>query len=302
MYIKGIVDENVLAEVDRRLSNIKAGNIIDSAYLKFYLKEKQVSLFPLIYDTERPDTCAANLFEGRVVIICDGSPFALIAPTTFLHSIHSIEDYYEKAVPASFFRLIRFVSFWLAVFIPGVYLTLILFHSELLPLNFLFTVAGQRVDVPLPGFAEIILMALAFDFLREAGIRMPSALGSSLSFVGAIIIGQAAVAAGIVSAIVVIVVTVTGIASLTLTDYDLNLSVTILRYVFLILAAFLGLFGISIGAIVLFAHLVSLRSFGVPYFIPFAPINWGGFKDSFIRMPLGTLLKSKKDPSKKNPY
>jgi spore germination protein KA len=266
------------------------------------LREKQISLFPLIYDSERPDTCAANLFEGRVVIICDGSPFALIAPTTLLHSIHSIEDYYEKSIPASFFRLIRFVSFWLAVFVPGVYLTLVLFHSELLPLNFLFTVAGQRVDVPFPGFAEIIIMAVAFDFLREAGIRMPSALGASLSFVGAIIIGQAAVQAGLVSAIIVIVVTVTGIASLTLTDYDLNLTVTILRYVFIFLAAFLGLFGISIGAIILFAHLVSLRSFGVPYFIPFAPINWSGFKDSFIRVPLGSLLKTKKDPSNKTPY
>lgn len=301
MYIKGLAEEKLIREVENRVQKIEADNLVTVNYLKYYLREKQFSIFPLIYDTERPDDAAACLYEGKVIILMDGSPFILVAPNFFINSMVSMDDFHHLSYSATFFRTIRISAFYIATFLPGIYLALIMYHFELLPVNFLFSVAGQRVDVPLPAFVEVLLMSFAFDFLRESGARMPNALGSTLSFVGAIIIGQAAVQAGLISAIIVIVTAITGMAGLILADYDLNIAVTILRYGFILLGGIFGIFGMILGSIMLMTHLVSLRSFGVAYYAPFAPFSFQGLKDTIYRAPLGKLAKTKKSITEKYP-
>lgn len=301
LYIKGIAEEKLVKEVERRIEKIQADSLVTINYLKYYLREKQFSIFPLIYDTERPDDVSACLFEGKVAIMMDGSPFILVVPNLFVNNMASMDDFHHHSYSATFFRLIRFISFYISILLPGLYLAIVMYHSELFPISFLFSVAGQRVDVPLPAFLEVIVMSLAFDFLRESGARMPNALGSTLSFVGAIIIGQAAVQAGIISAIMVIVIAITGMAGLIIPDYDLNIAVTILRYGFIVLGGIFGLFGMVLGIIMLLTHLVSLRSFGVAYYAPFAPFNLKGLKDTFFRAPIGQIFKSKKSITEKYP-
>ncbi len=301
MYIKGLAEDKLVKEVESRIKKIETDSIVTINYMKYFLREKQFSIFPLIYDTERPDDASACLFEGKVLVLIDGSPFILVAPNFFINSMVSMDDFHNPSYAATFFRTIRLIAFYLSILLPGIYLAIIMYHSELFPIFFLFSVAGQRVDVPFPAFVEVLIMSLAFDFLRESGARMPSALGSTLSFVGAIIIGQAAVQAGLISAIIVIVISITGVAGLIIADYDLNIAVTVLRYVFIILGGLFGLFGMVLGIIVLLTHLVSLRSFGVAYFAPFAPFKAAGLKDTFFRAPIGKLFKTKKSITEKYP-
>jgi spore germination protein KA len=216
--------------------------------------------------------------------------------------MHSIEDYYMKGIIATFFRSVRFLALLISLFLPAVYLSLIYFHSELLPLNLLLNIAGQRQDVPFPGYIEILIMMLFFDLLRESGTRMPSTLGSSLSFLGAIVIGESAVAAGLFSSIIVIIITITAICSLALPDYNLNLVVTILRYIFVITAIIGGFFGLTIATIALVTHLASLRSFGISYLSPFTPFCASGMKDSLLRAQIKKIFKRKKNISTEFPH
>ncbi|NLD26696.1 MAG: spore germination protein, partial [Acholeplasmataceae bacterium] len=240
LYIKGLVDENILKEVIRRLKSTNMPEIVDSGYVENALREKQLSIFPKIYYTERPDSTVANLFEGRVAIFIDSSPDILIAPALFTQFLHSSEDFHQKAIIASFFRLLRFFGFSLSLFLPGLYIIFIVHQSELVPFKLLFGVAGQRILTPLPAYLELFLVMIAFDLLREAGTRMPTALGATLSFVGAIIIGQSSVEAGLISPIIVIVVTVTGIGTMLIPNYKLNITVTVIKYLFTIIATFFG--------------------------------------------------------------
>jgi spore germination protein KA len=289
VYIKGLVDENILKEVIRRIKASDMPEIVDSGYIENALKEKQFSIFPKIYYTERPDSTAANLFEGRVAILVDSSPDILIAPALFTQFLHSSEDFHQKAIIASFFRLLRFFGFILSLFLPGIYIILIVHQSELVPFKLLFSIAGQRILTPLPAYLELFLVLIAFDLLREAGTRMPTSLGATLSFVGAIIIGQSSVEAGLISPIIVIIATVTGIGTMMIPNYKLNITVTVIKYLFTIIATFFGFLGFTLSLIVLIVHLCSLRSFGIDYFNPFGPLSKSGMKDALIRAPLDTL-------------
>jgi len=297
LYIKGTASEQVIQEIEKRINENRLKNILDTAYLINIIKEKQNSIFPTIYETERPDIAAANLFEGRVVLLVDGTPFAIIVPTFLIQSIQSVEDYYQKSIIATFFRFIRFLAFWLAIYFPALYICLINFHSELLPMHLLFNIIGQRLEVPFPSFLEILLMLIGFDLLREAGTRMPAPLGSALSFLGAIIIGEAAVSAGLFSSIVVIVVTITGICTLALPGFSLNLTITVLRYFMLIAATIGGLWSLSLASICLITHLASLRSFGSPYLSPISPFSLSGMKDAIMRFPISKLFYRNKNVS-----
>ncbi|MDC3415869.1 spore germination protein [Aquibacillus salsiterrae] len=294
LYMNGIVNQKILDEVKTRLKRVQVDGIFEGGSLEELIQDETFTPFPTIYNTERPDSAASNLLEGRVVIIIDGTPFALVAPALFVQFLQSSEDYYQRADMASFLRLLRFVAFMLALLIPSSYIAVTTFHQDMLPTTLLVSLAAQREGVPFPAFIEALLMEIVFEILREAGVRMPRAIGSAISIVGALVLGQAAVDAGIVSNVMVIVVSITAISSFVIPEYNLAIAVRLLRFFFMLLAASFGMFGIIIGLIMMVIHLTSLRSFGVPYLSPMAPFNKEGQKDSLIRLPQWALFSRPK--------
>lgn len=289
LYMKGIANEKVLKEVRSRLNRIKIDGVFEGGTLEELIQDETFTPFPTIFNTERPDAAASNLLEGRIVIIIDGTPFALIAPALFVQFLQSSEDYYQRSDMATFIRLLRYFAFMLALLVPSAYIAVTTFHQEMLPTTLLVSLAAQREGVPFPAFVEAIFMEITFEILREAGLRMPRAIGSAISIVGALVLGQAAVEAGIVSSSMVIVVSLTAISSFVIPEYNLAIAVRLLRFIFMILAATFGLIGIILGLVVMIIHLSSLRSFGIPYLSPMAPYNKAGQKDSLIRLPQWAL-------------
>jgi len=290
MYINGVAEQNVVDEVCKRIGRIDTDGIMESANIEEFIQDSQFTLFPTVFNTERPDTVAAGLLEGRVAILVDGTPFVLMVPALFTQFFQSSEDYYQRTIMASLIRLLRFVAFGVSVLVPALYISLITFHHEIIPPALLISLAAQREGVPFPAFVEAIIMEITFEILREAGLRMPRAIGSAMSIVGAFVIGTAAVEAGFISAAMVIVVSITAISSFVSPSYDIAIAGRILRFIFMALAASFGLYGILIAFIALVLHLCSLNSFGVPYMSPLAPLNPVGLKDSIIRFPIWDLL------------
>lgn len=285
MYINGIVNEKVVEEVRKRLDKINIDGILESGYIEELIQDETYSPFPTINNSERPDSVAAALLEGRVAILVDGTPFVLIVPTLFMSFFQTAEDYYQRADISTLLRIIRFISLFIAMVGPALYIGITTFHQELLPTQLLISLAAQREGVPFPAFIEALLMEVTFEILREAGIRMPRPIGQAVSIVGTLVIGQAAVEAGIVSASMVIVVAITAISSFVITGYSMAISVRMLRFAIMGLAAAFGVFGIVVGLIALVLHLCSLRSFGVPYMSPFAPFIPDDHKDTIFRLP-----------------
>ena len=285
MYIQGIANDKVVEEVRRRLKQIKADSILESGYIEQFIEDKTFTLFPTVYHTERPDIVAANLLEGRIAIFVDGTPFVLVVPALFIQFFHAVEDYYYRFDIASALRFLRVLIFFLSLVAPSAYVAATTFHQELIPTELLISLSAQREGVPLPAFLEVLLMEIVFEIIREAGLRMPRAVGQALSIVGAIVLGQAAVEAGLISAAVVIVVAVTGITNFVVPVYSFGMSQRLLRFTFILLAGFMGLFGVLCGALFLLAHLVSLKSFGVPYLTPLAPASKDDWRDVLIRAP-----------------
>lgn len=282
VYINDIVNEKILNEVRLRLDRIDIDGILESGYIEELIQDSPYSLFNTVFNTERPDVVAAELLEGRIAILVDGTPFVLLVPALFIQFFQSPEDYYEKNFIGSLTRLLRFLTFGISLLTPALFIAITTFHQSMLPPALLISLAGQREGVPFPAFVEAIIMAVVFEILREASIRMPRAIGSAISIVGAFVIGTAAVEAGIVSAMMVIVISITAIANFASPSYEMAITVRILRFGFMGLAASFGLFGITIGLIALILHLCSLRSFGVPYMSPIAPFNVSDQKDTFI--------------------
>lgn len=285
MYMKGIANDKLVQEVRDRLNRIDVGSIFESGYIEESIQDETFSPFPTIFNSERPDVIAAALAEGRVAILVDGTPIALIIPTLFSSFLQAPEDYYQRADISSFVRLLRYLGILVSLFGPSMYVAFTTFHQELLPTQLLISLAAQREQVPFPAFIEALLMELTFEILREASIRMPRNIGAAISIVGTLVIGQAAVQAGIVSAAMVIVVSFTAISSFILPSYNMSIAFRLLRFPYMALAASFGLFGIIAGVIVLVLHLCSLRSFGIPYMAPFAPLIPADNKDSIIRLP-----------------
>ncbi len=242
-------------------------------------------------NSERPDKIAADLLEGRVVIVCDGSPYVVAAPVLFSDFLQASYDYYENFYVASLMRIVRYIALFFTLLVPAVYTSLITFHQEIIPTSLLISIAAQREGVPFPAILEVLLMELTFEILREAGIRMPRAIGSAISIVGALVLGQAAVEAGLVAAATVIVVALTAISSFAITNYAMSNAVRLLRFLFILLAGMLGLYGLSMGLIILLLHLCKLKSASVPYLTPVAPLLKGGHKDTLVRSPLLSLVK-----------
>jgi len=285
MYIKGIVNDKVVEEVRTRLDQIDIDGILESGYIEEMIQDDVYTPFPTVYNTERPDVIAAELLEGKVAILVDGTPFVLVVPALFVSFVHAAEDYYHRADISSLIRILRYIGIFIALFFPSLYVAITTFHQEMLPTQLLVSLASQREGVPFPAFFEAIMMEVTFEILREAGIRMPRTIGPAVSIVGTLVIGQAAVNAGIISAAMVIVVSITAISSFVFPSYSLSNSIRILRFPFIILAATFGLFGVIIGTIATLLHLCSLRSFGVPYMSPFAPMILPDQKDAILRLP-----------------
>ncbi|WP_219834159.1 spore germination protein [Paenibacillus sp. R14(2021)] len=285
MYIKGIADEGVLEELRSRLDRIDIDGILESGYIEEEIQDKVRTPFPTIYNSERPDTIAAGLLEGRIAIVVDGTPFVLLIPALFVQFFQSPDDYYQRADISTLIRLLRYLAFFIALLAPAMYIAISTFHLEMLPTNLIISIAAQREGVPFPAFIEALLMELTYEILREAGVRIPRTIGQAVSIVGTLVIGQAAVAAGVVSAAMVIVVSITAISSYVIPENGLSRAVRMLRFCIMFLAASFGLLGIWLGLMAVLLHLTTLRSFGVPYMSPFGPFVAADVKDSIFRLP-----------------
>ncbi|REE91598.1 spore germination protein KA [Paenibacillus taihuensis] len=285
VYLEGIVDELVLSQVKERIARIRTTAILESGYIEEMIEDVSFSPFPQMQVTERPDIVSANLFEGKVAVLTDGTPNALIVPMTFWTTFQSAEDYYERFIFASLMRWTRLILFAISLYLPSLFVAITTFHSQLMPTNFLFSLTAAREGVPFPSVIEALLIEFMFEGLREAGIRLPKATGSAVSIVGALVIGQAAVQAGIVSAPMVIVVSMTGIASFAIPRYNMSIAFRILKFPMLILSGMFGLYGVTMGTIALLVHLARLETFGVPYLSPVSPLRPEGIKEVFIRPP-----------------
>ncbi len=283
-YIKGIVKPGLVEELKKRLERIDTDAIFESGYIEAYIEDAPRSIFSTVGNSERPDTIAAKLMEGRAAVFVDGTPFVLTVPLLFVENFITAEDYYLRPYFASYVRFLRFICYFISVMTPAIYVALTTFHQELIPTQLLFTMAAGLNGVPFPALLEAGLMVVAFDILREAGIRLPIAIGSAVSIVGALVIGQASVSAGLVGPFMVIIIATTAITNFVVSG--LNESITILRYVFLIMGGLLGGFGIMMTLLAVLLHMITLRSFGTPFLSPFAPLTPKDLKDSFIRMPL----------------
>ncbi len=286
MYIHGIAKKDIVDEVRRRLNKVKIDGILDSGSLEELIRDDRYSIFPGLLNSEKPDSVTANLLEGRVAIFVDGSAYVLTAPALFVEFLQVSEDYYHHFIISTFIRIIRYIATFLTLFVPAVYISLITFHQEMIPTPLLISIAAQREGVPFPAFIEAVLMEAVFEILREAGIRMPRVIGPAISIVGALVLGQAAVEAGIISAFMVIVVSITAISSFAIPNYSLANAVRIIRFAFMILAGLFGLYGIFMGTITLILHLCKLKTMGVPYMMPIAPKTRYGTKDTILRYPL----------------
>ncbi|MCR3917929.1 MULTISPECIES: spore germination protein [Bacillus] len=291
MYINGICDPKAVKEVKKRMESIEIDSILESGYIEQFIEDTVFTTFPTVYHTERPDMVAGNLLEGRIAIFVDGTPFVLLVPAVFIQFFQSVEDYYSRFDIATFIRFLRVLIFFISLIAPAVYVGATTFHKEMIPTELLVVIAAQREIVPFPAVVEAMIMEISFEILREAGIRLPKAIGSAVSIVGAIVIGQAAVQAGIVSPAMVIIVAITAISSFATPSFSMAISARLVRFFFILAAATTGFYGIILGLIIMFVHLCSLRSFGVPYMTPFAPFilkNWG---DAIVRLPWWTHEK-----------
>jgi spore germination protein KA len=291
VYMQDIARPQVVEEIRQRLGKIDVDSILDSGYVEELIQDKTWTAFPTMQNTERPDAACGFAMEGKVILIVEGTPFALLAPVTFISFFQSSEDYYQRYDIASFLRILRFCSFFFSMLLPSMYIAITTFHQEMLPTPLLISLAAQREGVPFPAILEALIMEITFEVLREAGVRMPRVIGPAISIVGALVLGQAAVQAGLVSAAMIIVVSFTAISNFVIPALNMAIAARLLRFGMMILGGTLGLFGIMSGMMILLIHLVSLRSFGVPYMTPFSPIVWGNLKDTLVRVPWWLMKK-----------
>lgn len=309
VYINSICKKELVDEVRTRLSRIDMDGMLGSSYVEEFIEDNPFSPFPQVQYTERPDTMAAALLEGRLAILVDGTPMQLIVPVTLYMLLQSAEDYYQRYIASTWIRWIRYIFLLVAFFLPSTYIAITTFHPEMLPPNLLMTVAAARENVPFPAIVEAMLMEISFEAIREAGLRIPKPIGQTVSIIGALVIGQAAVQAGIVSAPMLIVVAITGISSFLIPHFDLALSIRLLRFPVMMMAASFGLFGIIISILWIYLHLVSMRSFGTPYLSPTAPLVGSDWKDVMYRAPwwsmkrrprlFGTMNRTRMNPPNK---
>lgn len=294
LYLADVADPEILKELEVRINHIDIDAIMNTGELAEFVEDNPLSPFPQVILTEKPDTTASHILQGRFAVVVDRSPTVMIAPVNFIAFFQSVDDYNSRWLIASFIRMLRFFALFMALFLPSAYIAFISFNYEVIPVQFILSIAETRSRVPFPPIIEAILMEIMLEMMREAGIRLPAMIGQTIGIVGGIIIGQAAVQAGLVSNIMVIVVSSTAIASFIIPNYDMGASIRLLRFPIMILASLFGIVGIVIGASALIAHFVAMESLGVPYGTPLAPWRFSEMKDVFVRLPIWTMLKRPK--------
>ena len=268
-YIKSLANEDLVAEVRYRINNLSVDYLISSGQLEQLIQDSPESLFPQMVATERPDKVSNFLLEGRVIIIVNGSPYVLVAPGVFVDFITSPEDLNLKYQFSNMQKLIRLLAIFLSLLLPGMYIAITNYHQELIPTELLFTIAAARESVPFPTFVEILLMEISFELIREAGLRVPTPLGSTIGIVGALILGEAAVSASLVSPVLIIIIAITGICSFSIPDFSLNFTFRIYRFIYIILGYVAGFLGISVVLFIQLVIMCKLKSFGSPYINPY---------------------------------
>lgn len=299
-YMEGLADPKVIEDLKQRLKDIKIDGVLESGYIEELIEDHPYSPFPQMMYTERPDSVAAQLLEGRCAVFMDGTPFVLIVPVTFFQLMQATEDYYERFFITNFIRWIRYIFLFIALFLPALYIAVTTYHQDMLPTTLVLSIAAAREAIPFPALVEAMMMEISFEALREAGIRLPKTVGQAVSILGALVIGQAAVQAGIVSAPMVIIVSMTGIASFTIPHFNLAITIRLLRFPLMLLAGVLGLFGIILGITWILVHVTQLTSLGVPYMSGISPFHGSDQKDVFVRAPWWKMGKRPSWLSKEN--
>ncbi|MCM1283054.1 MAG: spore germination protein [Muribaculaceae bacterium] len=294
VYMEDLAYPSVLEEIEKRLTEYEIDGVMDSGILEQLAERKWYSPFPQFQTTQRPDRAALAVMEGRVVVMSDNSPTALILPTDFNSFLKTSDDYYNRFEVATFARILRFLAAFFAMSLPGLYLAVTNFHTQILPTPLLLSFWEARIGVPFPAVLEVILMELSFELLREAGVRLPGAMGNTIGIVGGLIIGQAAVEANLVSPIVVIVVAFTALCSFSIPNEEFAFSFRILKFYIILMSAWLGFFGFLLGLLTVLIHLCRLKSFWIPYLMPFVGADLNDYedeRDSIWRAPMRKMTR-----------
>ena len=294
VYIEDLAEKALVEEIHRRLTEYDIDGVMDSGVMEQLAEESWISPFPQFQSTRRPDRAAMEILNGKVVVLVDNSPVALLLPTDVNSFLKTTDDYYNRFYMATFARVIRYVAAFFALSLPGLYLAVTNFHTQILPTPLLLSFSKAREGVPFPAALEVLLMELSFELIREAGVRLPGTMGNTIGIVGGLIIGQAAVEANLVSPIVVIVVAFTALCSFAIPNEEFAFSFRILKFLLIALSAWFGFFGFLIGLFLVLVHMASLKSFDVPYLSPYVGAQLNGYqdeKDSVVRFPLRMLWK-----------
>lgn len=301
LYMQNIAEKSLVKEIHRKLQKVNIDGILDCGYLKDYLHEES-TIFPTILTTEKPDLAAMALLEGKIVILCDNSPYALILPCFFIDLFHTPDDYYQKPINISFIRIIRLLAFLISILIPAYYIAITTHNHDAITTDLLLNFLSQRLTVPFPALVEALLMTVSFEILRESDMRMASTMGTAVSILGGLVLGDAAVSAGIISPIMIIVIAISAISGLVFTSIELSSAIRYFRIFLMVLASMFGIYGIFLGTLFLIIKLSSMHSFHKPYLAPFSPLILSEQEDAFIR--INDVNKTKlRNPllTKKNP-
>jgi Bacillus/Clostridium GerA spore germination protein. len=302
IYIYDIADNKKVNKIIDKLKTIDVDGILDSGNIREFLFTKQKTVFPKVISTERPDLVCNALLNGKIIILVENTPYALIVPALFVDFFHSPEDYYQKPANVTFTRILRFCAFFLTLFIPALYISIMTFNIDILPEQLLISLYYQRLSVPFPTSLEVIILLIIFEILRECDIRTPNAMGASMSIVGGLVLGDAAVSAGVVSPICIIIVAITSISGLLFSDIDMINGIRFWRLLFILFSTFFGIIGFTLCLILFIIKLAHIKTLDIDYLSPISPFNFIGIKNSIIRIPKNIDKERPEYLSKQNKY
>lgn len=291
MYLADVANVETLGLLEDRIRKLDVDAVINTGELAELIEDTPLSPFPQFILTERPDAASSQILQGKFVVVVDRSPSVLVGPANFISFFQSVDDYSTRWTIATFIRFLRLLAFFAAILLPAIYIAVVSFHFEVIPMKLLSTIGQSRAKVPFPPYLEAVFMELTLEMLREAGVRLPAPVGQTVGIVGGIVIGQAIVQAGLISNIMVVVVAFTAISSFILPNYDMGAAVRLVRFAMMLFASLFGFVGIVVGLLTLIAHLLSLQSLGVPYSTPFGPVRFRDWKDTMVRLPLWLMKK-----------
>jgi spore germination protein KA len=304
VYLDNKISAEILNNIRNKLALIKIPSILESGYIEQLTQERPFNIFPQIKSTERPTKAAADIIEGKAVILTNGSPIVLVVPAVFIEFFQGIEDYTHRNMISTFVRILRIIAVFIVVTSTPIYLTLVIYDVELIPPELIKVIVDSRLGIPIPPLLEILAMELFVELLREGGLRLPTPIGQTLSIVGGIVIGDTVVKANLVSPTTLMVITLSVVATFLIPNYEMSLSIRLLRFPMLILAQLLGFLGIIIGLNYIVITLIRMESFGVPYLVPLAPVRYKDLWDTMLSFPIAKINKQpvsfKSSPFRRN--